>query len=681
MGNGVCSRRQRRIFQCLLLVTVVCGLMYGGMISYEMHKQLKRTEAMALKYQQHQESLSAQLQVVYEHRSRLEKSLQKEKLEHKKAKEDYLVYKLEAQQSLNKEKQDSGSRISSLQVQHQMLKNQHDDLKKQYYELQEQHQMQGNDHSRLLDEHRDRYDKLQHAKEAEVAQLKDSVYNLREENKQLRKAHHDIHMQLQDARVRHQDLKTAHDQIALTLEDHKNALAVAQVQVNEYKQLKESLNKAPDMRQPQPSFVHQKPDHKSQQAPMLEPPNKDTPILKDDHDTESRLDQQKDEAHAQSEVQSHPTMSQHSLEEGEAERRRELAEEEMAQAGQPQKLEEEDQDQRPDEEQLEDDEEGEPKLEQPDENALDSHIHEPQKEVHPQHEPHIQGVGAKSAYEQQQEQQRLEAQRAKERRLIQMQQDALQAQRERVLREREVRLKDEQEREKQHHQEADRREQLLREEQQRKKAEYENLDHDIVQREEAHPADNEEERHAHLIHEDKVKAPQHQQVAIDGRELDPEDDPNNQGEDEFEEAEDEQSHHRDNELDEVVEEEVEEEEPAARAQHVDSHPGLQHPAMEDELVIAGNPDQQEDNLDEQYQEEAEEEAQEDIAGGEKKEKHDRGEEDGDDAYNEENMEQGPHKEETHGKDAENIEEENYEEEEADEDGVGGDKGTNQRAEM
>lgn len=62
MGSGVCSRRQRRIFQCLLLVTVVCGMMYGGMMSYEMHKQLRRTEVMALKYQQHQESLSAQLQ-------------------------------------------------------------------------------------------------------------------------------------------------------------------------------------------------------------------------------------------------------------------------------------------------------------------------------------------------------------------------------------------------------------------------------------------------------------------------------------------------------------------------------------------------------------------------------------------------------------------------------------------
>lgn len=81
--------------------------------------------------------------------------------------------------------------------------------------------------------------------------LADSMFNLREENKQLRKAHHDIHTQLQDAQVRaavglssdlhefmpaavcvqvrHQDLKTAHDQLALNLQDHKSALAAAQV--------------------------------------------------------------------------------------------------------------------------------------------------------------------------------------------------------------------------------------------------------------------------------------------------------------------------------------------------------------------------------------------------------------------------------------------------------------------
>lgn len=62
MGKGICSRRQRRIFQSFLLLIFVCGTLCAFMVSYEMHKELKKTEATALKYQQHQESLSAQLQ-------------------------------------------------------------------------------------------------------------------------------------------------------------------------------------------------------------------------------------------------------------------------------------------------------------------------------------------------------------------------------------------------------------------------------------------------------------------------------------------------------------------------------------------------------------------------------------------------------------------------------------------
>ncbi|XP_063074957.1 Golgi integral membrane protein 4b isoform X2 [Engraulis encrasicolus] len=230
MGKGVCSRRQRKIFQSFLLITVICGSMYAFMISYELHKQLKKTEAMALKYQQHQESLSAQLQVVYEHRSRLEKSLQKERMEHKKAKDDHLVLKLESEQLLNKEKQESTNRLSALQAQHQLLKSQHDDLKRQYYELQEQHQNQGETHERALDEHREQIDHLQRTKEIEISRLKENVYNLKEENRQLRKAHQEIRTQLLDVRQQHTNLRTANDQLKVTVDDNRNALAVAKVE-------------------------------------------------------------------------------------------------------------------------------------------------------------------------------------------------------------------------------------------------------------------------------------------------------------------------------------------------------------------------------------------------------------------------------------------------------------------
>ncbi|KAJ4935725.1 hypothetical protein JOQ06_017253 [Pogonophryne albipinna] len=597
MGSGVCSRRQRRIFQCLLLLTVVCGMMYGGMMSYEMHRQLKRTEATALKYQQHQESLSAQLQVVYEHRSRLEKSLQKERLDHKKAKEDYLVYKLDTQQSLNKEKQEFNGRFNSLHVQHQMLKNQHDDLKKQYYGLQQQHQDEGDDHNRLLDEHKDHYDKLNQAKEGEITHLKDNVYNLREENKHLRKAHHDIHTQLQDAQVVHENLKASHTQLALTLDDHKSALAAAQSQVNEYHQMRETLNKAASVRQPEVNRAPQQPQaaavapepliHAAQQDSVLQKPHKEEPAQGEEHQD------------AQAKLTHSPLSEKEEDREGAAERKRELAEEEMAQAGQPQKL-EEDPDQ-PQEEQQEEEEE------QPDENALqrDGRQPGPQAELH--QEAHAQVERVKSAYEQQQEQQRLEAQRAKERRQIQLRQGALQLQRDK----------------------ADRREQLLRDEQHRKRNEYENMDNDIVQGEDVQHTDDEEDTAMVL-----VICPPRTTPTIRER----------------------TTNHK-----------------------PDTRPGPGPPAVEEELVIAGNPDQQEDTLDDQYQEEVEDEVQEDIAVGQKREV----EEEGEEPYND-NLEQdevkhqeGPRQEGGHRKEAEHNEEENYEEEEED----GRDKGTNRRAEM
>ncbi|XP_043112492.1 Golgi integral membrane protein 4b isoform X2 [Puntigrus tetrazona] len=244
MGKGICSRRQRRIFQSFLLLIFVCGTLCAFMISYEMHKELKKTEATALKYQQHQESLSAQLQVVYEHHSKLEKSLQKERLEHKKAEEDLLVFKRESQKALNKEKQESTYRLNALQTEHQILKSQHEDLKMQYYELQEKHQNQGQHHERVLDEHRLEIDNLQREKEVEISRLKENVYNLREENRQLRKAHQDIYAQLLDVQEQHKNLQASKNHLSLTVQDHKNALVAAQLQVEELRRLKENRNKA-----------------------------------------------------------------------------------------------------------------------------------------------------------------------------------------------------------------------------------------------------------------------------------------------------------------------------------------------------------------------------------------------------------------------------------------------------
>uniref|UniRef100_A0A8D0KTS8 Golgi integral membrane protein 4 n=1 Tax=Strix occidentalis caurina TaxID=311401 RepID=A0A8D0KTS8_STROC len=162
MGTGMCSRRQKGLLQTgFCLVTVAC--LGSGVFMYNhLQQKVRNAEALAQKYKQQQEALSAQLQVVYEHRSRLERSLQKERGEHKKTKEDFLVYKLEAQEALNKEK--VGMVCSSEY-------NQHEDVKKQLLDLQLQHNSLKLEHRKTLESHSQKYAQLQQEKDSEVTNL------------------------------------------------------------------------------------------------------------------------------------------------------------------------------------------------------------------------------------------------------------------------------------------------------------------------------------------------------------------------------------------------------------------------------------------------------------------------------------------------------------------------------
>uniref|UniRef100_A0A0K8RTL7 Uncharacterized protein LOC419409 n=1 Tax=Crotalus horridus TaxID=35024 RepID=A0A0K8RTL7_CROHD len=220
MGTALCGRRQKGLLQTGFCLLALACLGSGVLLYSHLQQKVKAAEGSASKFRQQQEALSAQLQVVYEHRSRLERSLQKERSEHKKAKEDFLVYKLEAQEALNKEKQDSMNRYGALSSQHKILKNQHEEVKKQFLDLQLQHNGLKLEHRKAVETHSQKYSQLQREKENEVVGLQDAIFKLREESKLLRKAHQDVHSQLLNA----------------------------QVQMEEFRKLKETLQKMPSFK-------------------------------------------------------------------------------------------------------------------------------------------------------------------------------------------------------------------------------------------------------------------------------------------------------------------------------------------------------------------------------------------------------------------------------------------------
>lgn len=653
MGNGMCSRKQKRIFQTLLLLTVVFGFLYGAMLYLELQTQLRKAEAVALKYQQHQDSLSAQLQVVYEHRSRLEKSLQKERLEHKKAKEDFLVYKLEAQETLNKGRQDSNSRYSALNVQHQMLKSQHEELRKQHSDLEEEHRKQGEDFSRAFNDHKQRYLQLQQEKEQELSKLKETVYNLREENRQLRKAHQDIHTQLQDVKT----------------------------QVAEYKQLKDTLNRIPSFRNPDPAeqqnvtFTHG--THPPQGYNVREKLTGELQEGQQNHDAMPRRMEEKPLSSMQKEAGFQALEEQNQVEprepEGrqvEEEHRKALEEEEMEQVGQAEHLEEE-HDPSPEEQDRE-------WRDQRGQNAAHLLDGRPQAEI--EHSTKA-ATNFRSPYEEQLEQQRLAARRDEEAQRLREHQEALHQQRlhGQLLRQQQQQqyLAREMAQQKQaDHEEGQQQYQL------RQQAHSDAVENDVAQGAEdqgipeeeggAYDRDNQrqDEAEGDPGNRQEFHEPGHQEGDPEAeadraaaQDINPADDPNNQGEDEFEEAE-------------QVREENLPEESEERKQSEAKQGNVE---MDEHLVMAGNPDQQEDNVDEQYQEEGEEEVQEDLTEEKKRELEHNAEEtygENPDDKNNDVEEQGvPNRAHPKGR------QEHYEEEEDEEDGAAVAEKSHRRAEM
>ncbi|XP_073530938.1 Golgi integral membrane protein 4 isoform X4 [Phyllobates terribilis] len=672
MGSGMCSRRHKRILQALAFLAVAIAFVYGALMNYELQKQLKKAESLALKYQQHQESLSAQLQVVYEHRSRLEKSLQKERLELKKAREDHLVYKLEAQETLNKGRQDSNTRYNALSVQHQMLKSQHEELRRQHGELQSEHQKLGEDLTKTFSDHKEKYVQLQQEKEQEVSKLK-GIYNLKEENKQLRKAHQDVHTQLHDVKKRVEDF--------LLLKNALNKVSSLQLQPG-----KGSTSTVPRIGPSISALYGHITGQQVINANKLPLINIQTPHEAGHEDTVTpsqaaneegeRQDTKRTELHKADEDTGPPQDAAPATErpvEVEEEHKKELEEEEMEQVGKPERLveeqdqlqEEQDQHRRSEDDQrpVGHDEEGEEET-----NLLHQQDHaEKDQTPRPQQK-------YKSLYEEQLKQQKLAAQKEEQARHLHEQQESLQQHRlqEHMLRQQQKHTSELEMERQNKYKEAQIAEKL------RAQARYDNMDNDIVQGEEEQRLQEEAGAYERDNHQDEAEeegdaaknaneeqatdqqAVSREQAEAAAEDINPADDPNNQGEDEFEEAEQEREENLPDENEEQQQDQAEKQE---------------------HLVMAGNPDQQEDNVDEQYQEEGEEEVQEDLTEERKRERN------AEEPYGENEEHAGgkpigvEREHEAPQRDQGDNHDENYEEEEEEEEEDGAAGAKKRRAEM
>lgn len=138
------------------------------------------------KYFRQQESLSSQLQVVYEHRARLERSLQKEKTDHKSTKLDSSRKQNDFMLNITRSKHEAMNRFNSLETQYNMLKAQNKELDTDYNRLRQQYTRLSSEHSQLNSELKRNFQLYKEQKTNEIASLDEEIKTLKQQVVQLR---------------------------------------------------------------------------------------------------------------------------------------------------------------------------------------------------------------------------------------------------------------------------------------------------------------------------------------------------------------------------------------------------------------------------------------------------------------------------------------------------------------
>lgn len=182
----MCNRRNKPIWQAAVLLSLVGGLGYTFYLYNVTTMDLEVVRLEADKYLKQQESLSSQLQVVYEHRARLERSLQKEKLDHKNTKSDFSKRQNAFLLNITRSKHEAMNRFNSLETQYNMVKAQAKEIETDFNRLQQQYSRLSSEHGLVVNEQKRNFQMYKEQKTNELLSLQEEVKTLKEQVVSLR---------------------------------------------------------------------------------------------------------------------------------------------------------------------------------------------------------------------------------------------------------------------------------------------------------------------------------------------------------------------------------------------------------------------------------------------------------------------------------------------------------------
>lgn len=154
-------------------------------VMHDTHTKLIISRGLVLDCEHKQESLSAQLQVAFERRTRLEKTMQQEKLTYKQTKDKLEAQYEELQEQADKDKQEAQNKYAILQQQYKALQKQQENLHEEFSKLQQTNAELQEEKQNLINKMTSEMDQLRMAKDEEMATLQVTIAKLQQEKEEI----------------------------------------------------------------------------------------------------------------------------------------------------------------------------------------------------------------------------------------------------------------------------------------------------------------------------------------------------------------------------------------------------------------------------------------------------------------------------------------------------------------
>lgn len=168
--------------RAVVVVAVVLLVVYGFYTYNELQTELQKRDSREERIKRQLDTVSSELESLYEQKTNLEKAMKAEQDENKKSKDALEKHAQSVEVQCTKEKEELSNRVSAITTENKRLEGRIDDLEREINKLQQKEQKLEEDKNHVAEQYKEEYMQLKTDRDATITQLKAKITELQQRN-------------------------------------------------------------------------------------------------------------------------------------------------------------------------------------------------------------------------------------------------------------------------------------------------------------------------------------------------------------------------------------------------------------------------------------------------------------------------------------------------------------------